>query len=130
MVEDARPLIVTANDALLDDAMRLAAAAGVEVAHTREPATRTLWRTAPVVLLDAELVRAAVDARMPRRPGVVVLFDAPPPDTVWELCVRLGVDRTMHVHRSEVELIELLADSTRGASSVVRKQRSASRSLS
>ncbi len=116
-MEQARPLIVTANDIMREDALRLAAAAGVDVACSPEPAARSLWRTAPVVLLDAELVRAAVDARMPRRPGVVVMFDAPPPDSVWELCVRLGVERTMHVHRSEVELIELLADSMRGASS-------------
>ncbi|HEY5881746.1 MAG TPA: septum site-determining protein Ssd [Nakamurella sp.] len=113
MAENARPLIVTADDGLLDDALRIAAAAGVELVHSREPGSRLLWRTAPVVLLDAELVRAAVDARMPRRPGVVVVFDAPAPEAMWELCVRLGVEKTVHVHQGEVELIELLADTLR-----------------
>ncbi len=116
-MEDGRPLIVTADDALLDDLLRIAAAAGVEVAHSREPGSRSMWRAAPVILLDAMLVRAMVQARMPRRPGVVVVFDVPPPEAMWEFCVQLGVERSMPIHRSEVELIGLLTDSTRGATS-------------
>lgn len=115
MADDGRPLIVTADDGLLDDALRIAAAAGVELVHSREPGSRPSWRTASVVLLDAVLVRAAVDARMPRRPGIVVVFDAPAPEAMWELCVRLGVEKTVHVHEGEVELIELLADTLRGS---------------
>lgn len=115
MVEDGRPLIMTADDALLDDALRIAAAAGVEMVHSREPGSRSLWRTAPMILLDAALVRAAIDARMPRRPGIVVVFDAPAPEAMWEQCVRLGVERTLHVQQGEVELTELLADTIRGS---------------
>lgn len=113
MVDEGRALIVTADDGLLDEVLRIAAAAGVEMAHSREPAARTLWRTAPVILLDAGQVRAAVEARLTRRPGVVVVFAAAPSEALWELCVRLGVDRTLHVHHDEVELIELLADTVR-----------------
>ncbi len=113
---DGRPLIVTADEALLDDGLRIAAAAGVDMTHCAEPASRSLWRSAPLVLLDADQVAAAVQARMPRRPGVVVVFDAPPAEAMWELCVRLGVDKCLHIRRGEVELIELLADSTGGPS--------------
>ena len=115
-MEDGRPLVVTADEALLDDALRIAAAAGVDVVHSREPGPGSLWRAAPVILLDPSLVRAAIEARVPRRAGVVVVFDAQPPDEIWELCVRLGVEKSMHVHRSEVELIELLTDTTHGSS--------------
>jgi secretion/DNA translocation related CpaE-like protein len=113
VVDGGRALIVTADEGLLDEVLRIAAAAGVEMAHCREPTSRTLWRTAPVILLDAAQVRAAAEARPARRPGIVVIVDADPPEAMWELCVRLGVDRTLHVHRDEVELIELLADSVR-----------------
>ncbi len=113
-VDGGRAWIVTEDDALLDDTLRIAAAAGVELVHSREPGSRQLWRAAPLVLLDATSVRIAAEARLPRRPGLVMVFDADPPETVWELCVHLGVEKSMQVHRSEVELIALLSDTTRG----------------
>ena len=57
-----QPLIISDDELLLDDLLRVAAAAGVEVTHTREPDSRTLWRAAGVVLIDAAQVSAAVDA--------------------------------------------------------------------
>lgn len=114
-MEPGRPLIVTADDALLDDGLRLAAAAGVEMTHSREPGSRTVWRNAPLVLLDAEQVSAVGDARMPRRPGVIMVFDREPPEAVWEQCVRVGVERSLHIRLSEVELTAMLADTGRGS---------------
>lgn len=117
---DGRPLIVTADDALLDDLLRVAAAAGVDVVHSREVGTRTLWRAAPVVLIDAALVRDAVAVGMPRRPGVVMVFGAEPIESIWQLCVSLGVERSLPVAGSEVELIELLADAGGAAAAAGR----------
>lgn len=105
-----RPLIVTADDALLDELLRVAAAARVDVAHSRDVGSRAQWRSSSMVLIDAVQVPAAVAAGLPRRPGVIVVFDAEPPDSIWPSCIALGVERSIAVHGSEVELIELLAD--------------------
>jgi secretion/DNA translocation related CpaE-like protein len=115
IVVEGRPLIVTADDALLDELLRIAAAARVDVVHSWDVGPRTQWRSAPIVLIDAGQVPAAVAAGMPRRPGVIVVFDTEPVDSIWQLCVALGVERSFAVHGSEVELIELLADATVGS---------------
>jgi secretion/DNA translocation related CpaE-like protein len=107
---DDRPLLITDDELVLDDLLRIAAAAGVEVTHSRDPASRALWRSASVVLLDAALVRQAVDARMPRRAGVVAVSVGEPAPEWWEQCVRLGVERTMLLPGSEADLIGLLSD--------------------
>lgn len=107
-----RPLLITADGALLGDLQRIAAAAGVEVEHNADAVARAPWMTAPVVLLDAVLLRNAVHAGLPRRPGVVVVAAGEPPDEMWELCVRLGVERTVVLGgtTSEQLLIDLLSD--------------------
>ena len=110
-----RPLILTDNLALLDDLLRVAAAAEVEVDHHLDPDVRGKWRTAPVVLIDAAMVGRAVDLALPRRARVVVVATAEPESAVWELCVRLGAERTMVLPRSEEELISVLADASGAA---------------
>src|SRR6478752_4132405 len=104
-----KPLIITDDGAMLDDLLRVAAAAGVDVEHAREPESRALWRASPVVMLDAALVGRAVDASLARRSGVVVVTSGTPHAELWELCVRLGADRTVVLQDSEEELIELLS---------------------
>ena len=111
---DDRPLLITDDEVVLDDLLRVAAAAGVEVTHRREPESRALWRSASVVLLDAALVPRAVEANLGRRAGVVVVAAAEPVAGLWELCVRLGVDRTLVLNNSEELLIGLLSDAVLG----------------
>ena len=105
-----QPLIITGDERLLEDLLRIAAAAGVEPAHSTEPQSRAQWRAASLVLLDAALARRVAEARMPRRAGVVIVCVAPPDAELWELCVRLGVERTLVLAGSEEVLIGLLAD--------------------
>ena len=112
---DDRPLIITDDDDVLDDLLRLAAAAGVEVTHTREPDSRALWRSAPLVLIDAAMVRRAVEARLPRRSGVVMIATAEPGSELWAHCVRLGADRTLQLDSAEEVLVGLLSDAVAGA---------------
>ncbi|MEO5833384.1 MAG: septum site-determining protein Ssd [Nakamurella sp.] len=108
---DARPLVVTDDEDLLDDLLRIAAAAGVEVDHARHVDSRASWRAAPVVLLDARQVRRAVLARLPRRSGVIVVAAAEPDGNVWEHCVLLGVERTVLLPQAEDLLVAMLSDS-------------------
>jgi len=111
-----QPLIITDDKRLLEDLLRIAAAAGVEPSHSAEPPPRAQWRSAPVVLLDAAKAQRAVAARLPRRPGVVVVCVEEPDAGLWELCVRLGVDRTLVLAGSEETLIGLLSDASIGGS--------------
>ena len=96
---DDRPLIITDDDEVLEDLLRISAAAGVEVTHSRDPGQRGLWRSASLVLIDAPLVASAVSARLGRRPGVVVVAGDEPDAGLWEQCVRLGEDRTVTLAR-------------------------------
>ena len=111
---DDRPLIITDDELVLDDLLRVAAAAGVEVTHTREPDSRALWRSAPLVLIDAALVPRAVGGPASPAAGVVMVAAPSPGSELWEHCVRLGVDRTLLLDRSEEVLIGLLSDAVAG----------------
>ncbi len=114
---DERPLLITAEDGLLlGDLQRIAAAAGVEIEHSADIPTRARWTAAPVVLLDAAMLRVAARAVLPRRPGIVVVGVGEPADEMWELCVRLGVERTVAFGgaASEQLLIDLLSDAVPG----------------
>jgi secretion/DNA translocation related CpaE-like protein len=107
-------LLITDDDVVADDVVRVAAAAGVELDHCRGPVSRALWQSAPLVILDAASVEPAVSARLHRRPGVIVVTPDSPSPRLFELCVRLGVDRTLPVNGAEEELISALSDAGGG----------------
>ena len=111
---DTRPLIVTDDDLMLDDLLRVAAAAGVEVAHGVDPGARTAWRSAPVVLLDVDLLPAAIGAALAPRSGVVAVGRTEPDALVLKQCLRLGVDRTVTLGDDDEALIALLAGTLSG----------------
>jgi secretion/DNA translocation related CpaE-like protein len=111
-----RPLILTDDSELLDDLLRIAAAAGVEIAHDIDPGARTAWRSAPLVLLDANLIPAALAAKVSTRPGVVAVHRAEPDATSLQLCLRLGVERTITIGEDDDVLIELLSGTLAGGS--------------
>ena len=77
-------LLITRDDALLDDLLRLAAAAGslLQVAHDSVTALRD-WAAAPLVLVGADLAEQMAGQRPPRRPGVHVVGRAPVGDAVF-----------------------------------------------
>ena len=66
-----RPLLVCADERLLDDLLRLAAAAGVEVDVAHDgPSARPRWSAAPLVLVGADVADSLAAAPLPRRPDV------------------------------------------------------------
>ncbi|TFV71660.1 septum formation initiator, partial [Blastococcus sp. CT_GayMR20] len=69
-----RPLVVSADEVLLDDLLRLLAAAGAEPElATGGPALRRAHRDAPLVLVGADALAGGAVRVLPRRAGVVVV---------------------------------------------------------
>jgi secretion/DNA translocation related CpaE-like protein len=106
---DTRPFIVTADELMLDDLLRVAAAAGVDVTHGIDPGATTSWRSASVVLLDDELVLQALGARLTPRKGVVAISRSEPDAQILKRCLQLGVERTVTMGAEDDLLIDLLA---------------------
>lgn len=89
-----RPLVVSADDALLDELLRLLAAAGAEPElATGGPALRRAHRSAPLVLVGADALAAGALRALPRRPGVVVVSVGELPAAEWAGAVEVGAER-------------------------------------
>lgn len=106
---DERPLVVTTDEEMLADVLRIAAATGVEVVHSREPTARGSWRAASCVVLDIDQVPRALAAGLPRRDDVIALARDAPDAAAWDRCVRLGVRQTVLLQESESLLVEVFA---------------------
>jgi len=105
------PLIVTADEALLEELLRLCAAAGStpEVACD-VPAALRAWPRAPLVLVGADLVDPVAAAAPGRREGVFVVLLAPSPDAVFRSALAVGAESVAELPRSEGWLVERLTD--------------------
>ncbi|WP_329119364.1 septum site-determining protein Ssd [Streptomyces sp. NBC_01465] len=107
------PLIVTEDAELLDDLLRLCAAAGAEPeVHHGVPDRKGHWEGAPLILVGgdaASRVRGAV-----RRPGVYLVGkDQDDPD-VWRRAVEIGADHVLMLPDAEGWLVERIADVAEG----------------
>lgn len=107
------PLIVTEDVELLDDLLRLCAAAGAEpeVHHTM-PDRRGGWEQAPMVLVgDDAAVRCRGAAR--RRGVMLVGRDQDAPD-VWRKAVEIGAEYVLRLPDSESWLVDQIANAAEG----------------
>ncbi|WP_406726256.1 septum site-determining protein Ssd [Streptomyces sp. GD-15H] len=107
------PLIVTEDPGLLDDLLRLCAAAGAtpEV-HHGVPEPRGSWEAAPLVLVGddaARRVRGAV-----RRRGVVLVGRDQDDSGVWRRAVEIGADHVLMLPDGEQWLVDRIADVAEG----------------
>jgi secretion/DNA translocation related CpaE-like protein len=105
------PLFVTTDEALLDELLRLAAAAGTtpEVAHDPAAALRS-WLKAPLVLVGADLATDVARLSPTRRDAVFVVLTAPVPDRVFQVALAIGAESVAELPRSEGWLVERLTD--------------------
>ncbi|MFF5919154.1 septum site-determining protein Ssd [Streptomyces flavochromogenes] len=107
------PLIVTEDLGLLDDLLRLCAAAGVEPeVHHRVPERRASWTDPPLVLVGddaAERCRGAV-----RRPGTVLVGRDRDDSEVWRLAVEIGAECVLRLPDAEGLLVDRIADAAEG----------------
>lgn len=108
------PLIVTEDVELLDDLLRLCAAAGAEpeVHHTL-PDRRGGWEQAPMVLVgDDAAARCRGAAR--RRGVMLVGRDQDAPD-VWRRAVEIGAEYVLRLPDSENWLVDQIANAAEGS---------------
>lgn len=111
----AAVLLLTRDDALLDDLLRLAAAAGVEldVAHDTTSALRE-WGAAPAVLVGADQAAALAAHRPPRRSHVHVVAAGPVRDELFRAALGVGAADVVELPAAETWLVELLTDLSDG----------------
>ncbi len=113
-----RTLLVTDDELLLEDLLRLSAAAGVvlDVAHDVGSALRE-WSTAGLVLVGADLADALARTGPPRRGRVHVVARGPVPDLLFRVALGLGAEDVTELPRSETWLVETLTDVGDGGAS-------------
>jgi len=108
-------LLITRDDALLEDLLRLAAASGslLEVAHDSGAGLRE-WSAASVVLVGSDLLGSVARQRPPRRADVHVVGRGPTDDAVFRDALAVGAVEVVELPAAEDWLVELLSDAVDG----------------
>src|SRR3954470_9745862 len=111
-----RGLVMASDPELLDTLLRLAAAAGCEIARAVDPADarRRCW-AARLVVLDDTAARACAEAALPRRSGVVVAVCGDPPPETWRHAVAVGAEHVAAVPQAEGWLVAALTEAAEGS---------------
>jgi secretion/DNA translocation related CpaE-like protein len=114
-------LVITRDDLLLDDLLRLAAAAGttLDVAHDTTAALRG-WGAASVVLLGADLACPVAAQRPSRRDQVHVVAHGPVPDGLFRAALATGALDVVELPAADAWLVELLTDAADGGAHLAR----------
>ncbi|MFF2729259.1 septum site-determining protein Ssd [Streptomyces sp. NPDC058008] len=104
---------MTEDAELLDDLLRLCAAAGaVPEVHHGPPGERAGWERAPMVLVGDDAARRCQG--VPRRPGVMLVGrDQDDPD-VWRRAVEIGAEYVLRLPDSEGWLVDQIANAVEG----------------
>ncbi|WP_435241239.1 septum site-determining protein Ssd [Streptomyces cucumeris] len=107
------PLIVTEDEELLDDLLRLCAAAGAEpeVAHGA-PTRSGSWEAAPLILVGDDAA-ARLRGRT-RREGVLLIGRDLDDHGIWRRAVDLGADHVAFLPDAETWLVDRIADVAEG----------------
>jgi secretion/DNA translocation related CpaE-like protein len=114
LTRSAHPLVVGTDPGLLDDLLRLLAAAGTTAELTTGgSALRRAHRDAPLVLIGAEVLGSAPVRSLPRRPGLLVVVGGEPDADLWPAAVELGAERVVVLPRDETWLVERVAAAVR-----------------
>ncbi|RKN10155.1 septum site-determining protein Ssd [Streptomyces radicis] len=106
-------LILTEDEDLLDDLLRLcvAADAEAEVVHGG-PVAAGQWERAPLVLVgdDRAVARQGAGRWPGRRPGVLLVGRDMDDPTIWARGVALGAEQVLHLPSDEPWLADRIAD--------------------
>lgn len=110
-----RPVALVGDETVLDDLLRLAAAAGCELQRIADPGElRTCWAAAPLVLLDPEATAVAARSRLSRRRGIVVVAGRKPDTDLLRQAVAIGAEQVVTLPADEGWVIGAFADTVDG----------------
>ncbi|MCP9945215.1 septum formation initiator [Streptomyces somaliensis] len=110
----AAPLIVTEDVGLLDDLLRLCAAAGCQpVVHHAPPDRKAGWEAAPLVIVGDDAAARCRGAS--RRPGVLLVGRGQDDPGVWRRGVEVGAENVLRLPDAEGWLVDRIADVVEGA---------------
>ena len=108
-------VLVSRDARLCDDVRRLCALAGAALQVSADPSdVATTWRTATVVLIDADLAELVVAAGLPRRAGVLVLAARPDELAPWRTATLLGAEQVLVPGADDQLLVDRLARAADG----------------
>jgi secretion/DNA translocation related CpaE-like protein len=109
------PLLVTRDTELLDEVLRLAAAAGttVDVAHEPASALQT-WSRSPLVLVGPDLAGPVAAEQPARRSEVFLLRRGHADASDYRCAVGLGATQVLELPAAEAWLADALADAGDG----------------
>jgi secretion/DNA translocation related CpaE-like protein len=106
-----RPLLVTSDPDLLDDILRLGAAAGVDIDVAHDPAGARLgWTKAALVLVGDDVSIALGRASVRRRVGVVLVGRDLDDGNIWKRAVGVGAEHVALLPDAEPWLIARMAE--------------------
>ncbi|MFE3740818.1 septum site-determining protein Ssd [Streptomyces sp. NPDC059134] len=109
----AGPLILTEDMELLDDLLRLCAAAGAEPeVHHAVPERKGSWEDAPMVLVGDDAAARCRGAT--RRRGVMLVGKDQDDPGVWRRAVEIGADCVLRLPDAESWLVDRIADAVEG----------------
>jgi secretion/DNA translocation related CpaE-like protein len=104
--------VITSDDDLLDELLRLAAASGAQVEVAADPAgARGHYPSAPVVLVGADQAAACLRARLPRRTDLVIVSRSDQAADPWQYAESLGAAQVATLPAAQSWLVDRLAGS-------------------
>lgn len=86
-----RTLLVTADPDVVDAVLALAS----DGVHVSQAPALKVWQAAALVIVDDAQARSVIAARLPRRPGVILLGVDLDDASVWERAVHLGAEHVV-----------------------------------
>jgi secretion/DNA translocation related CpaE-like protein len=120
-VAEPRPLLATNDPDLLDDLLRLSAAADVEVDVAVDPvAARARWQAAPLVLLGTDLATSTVITESPARVGVLLVCRGSPGNGALAWPAGVAVDGFFPLPAAEEQIVDRLATCLAATGSAAR----------
>ncbi|MBG0827262.1 chromosome partitioning protein [Planomonospora sp. ID67723] len=111
-----RPLVITEDHDLLDDLLRVAAAAGAELDVAHAPAhARPYWTRAPMVVVGSDVADALAATGPPPRHRVMLVTRTPGDPDAWRRCVAVGAQAVLELPSAERQLVDEFADAVEPA---------------
>lgn len=110
MQTTARPLIISDDLAVIDDLVRITAAAGTEALVVSDAgAARAAWPRASMVLVGAGDANSTQFTHLPRRENVVLVTYDENAEGVWKDAVAIGAEHVVALPDGQTWLVERLA---------------------